>query len=103
LINSGKLIEATHYLNSILIDIIENYAWLKSSISKVKIDYTTLIRSLESLEEKNPKNYKHIIRFLNLSNIDKPSAADTIEKTRKVMLKIRRERKVLIKNHLLKS
>lgn len=103
LINSGKAVEATHYLNNIFLDIIENYAWLKSSIDKVKLNYTTLIRSLESLEEKNPKNYKHIIKFLNLSHIDKPNAADTIEKTRKTMLKTRMERKVLIKNRLLKT
>ncbi len=103
LINSGKAIEATHYLNNIFVDMVENYAWLKSSIGKVKLDYTTLMRSLESLEEKNPKNYNHIIDFLNLRDVDEPRAADTIEKTRKIMIKIRKERKVLIKNHLLKS
>lgn len=103
LIDSEKVIEASHYLNNILLDLIENYVWLKSSISQVKIDYTTLMRSLESLEEKNPENYKHIIKFLNLNDTDKTNAANTIKKTRKIMLKIRRERKVLIKNHLLKS
>jgi len=103
LINSGRAIEATHYLNNILVDMIENYAWLKSSIDEVKIDYTTLMRSLESLGQKNPKNYNRIIAFLNLSDVDKPGAADTIEKTRKIMIKTRGERKVLIKNHLLKS
>jgi len=103
LINSGKAVEAAHYLNNIFVDMIENYAWLKSSIGKVKLDYTTLIRSLESLEEKNPRNYKHIIEFLNLSDIDKLRATETIEKTRKIMIKVRRERKVLIKKYLLKS
>jgi len=103
LINSGRIIEATHYLNNIFIDMIENYAWLKASVDKVGMDCTTLVRSLESLEEKNPQNYKHIIDFLNLSDVDKGSAADTIEKTRAIIFKTRRERKVLIKNHLLKS
>jgi len=55
LINSGKAIEATHYLNDVLVDLIENYAWLKSSVDKVKMDYTTLMRSLKGLEKKNPK------------------------------------------------
>jgi len=103
LINSGKAVEATHYLNNIFVDMIENYAWLKSSIGKVKLDYTTLTRSLESLEDKNPRNYKHIIEFLNLSDVDKPNAAETIEKTRKIMIKIRKERKVLIKKYILRS
>jgi predicted nucleotidyltransferase len=103
LIDSGKVIEASHYLNSIFLDIVENYVWLKSSIEKVKVDYTTLMRSLESLEEKNPKNYNYILKFLNLSEVDKLNAAKAIEKTREIMLKIRKERKVLIKNRLLKS
>ena len=103
LIDSGRVIEAMHYLNNVLVDMIENYAWLKSSIDEVKLDYTTLVRSLESLEEKNPKNYNRIINFLNLNDVDKPRAAGTIEKTRRIMVKIRKERKVLIKNHILKS
>jgi len=103
LINSEKKIEAAHYLQGTLVDLIENYAWLKSSIANIKIDCTTLMRSLKSLEEKNPQNYRHIIDFLNLRDVDKPNVTDTIEKTRRVMLKIREERKVLIKNHLFKS
>jgi len=103
LIESGKVAEASHYLNNTLLNIVENYAWLKSSIDKVKIDYTTLMRSLESLEDKNPKNYNYIVKFLNLSDITKLNVASAIEKTREIMLKIRKERKVLIKNHLLKS
>jgi len=103
LINSEKAIEASHYLNNILLDLVENYVWVKSLICKVKIDYTTLIRSLEILEEKNPENYEHIMKFLNLGGIDKSSAANTIEKAREIILRMRKERKVLIKNHLLKS
>jgi predicted nucleotidyltransferase len=103
LIENGKFSEASHYLSDILLNTLESYVWLKSSIEKVKIDYTTLIRSLESLEEKNPKNYNHIINFLNLSNIDKVRADQAISKSREIILKIRRDRKVLIKNHLIKT
>jgi len=103
IIDSGKVVEASHYLNNIFLDIVENYVWLKSSIDKVKIDYTTLMRSLESLEEKNPKNYNNIIKFLNLSNVTKLNATSAIEKSREIILKIRKDRKVLIKNHLLKN
>jgi len=101
LIESGRIAEASHYLNTVFLDIVENYAWLKSSIDKVKIDYTTLMRSLESLEEKNPKNYSCIVRLLDLSDAAKLDTSDTIDKTREMVLKIRRQRKVLIKNYLL--
>jgi predicted nucleotidyltransferase len=103
LIETGKFLEVSHYLNDILLNTLENYVWLKSSIEKIKIDYTTLMRSLESLEEKNPKNYNNIITFLRLSNIDKNSAEYVINKIREIILKIRRDRKVLIKNHLIKT
>jgi len=100
LINSGNIIEAAHYLNDILVDLVENYAWLKSSIQKVKLDNTTLIRSLKKLEEKNPRNHMKITNFLNLDNIDKKTAAYTIEEGRKVITEVRKQRKALIKNNL---
>jgi len=103
MIDSGKVVEESHYLKGIFLDIVENYVWLKSSVDRVKVDYTTLMRSLESLEEKNPKNYDYMMKFLDLSNVTKFNAATAIEKTRKIILKIRGDRKVLIKNYLLKS
>jgi len=103
LVDSEKAAEASHYLNSILLDMVENYVWLKSSIDKVKIDYTTLMRALERLEEKNPKSYECVIESLDLRDIDELDATSTIEKTREIVLRMRGERKVLIKNRLLKS
>jgi hypothetical protein len=100
LIESGKVAEASRYLNIIFLDIVENYAWLKSSINDVKVDHTTLMQSLECLEEKNPKNYNHIIRFLDLNDATKVDASSTIEKVREKMLRVRSERKILIKNYL---
>jgi predicted nucleotidyltransferase len=102
LLDSEKESEASHYLHSIFLEIVENYAWLKSLIDDVKVDYTTLIRYLESLEETNPRNYKHIVEFLNLEGTDKSKATIAIEKTRRITLKIRKEKKALIKNHLSK-
>ena len=54
MIEAERTVEVAHYLNGIALDFVENYAWLKSLIDKVKIDYTTLIHSLEGLEEKTP-------------------------------------------------
>ncbi|MCD6431453.1 nucleotidyltransferase domain-containing protein [Candidatus Bathyarchaeota archaeon] len=98
LIENEKTIEAAHYLNNVSLDIIENYAWLKSSINNVKIDHTTLIRCLKNLEEKNPQNYEDIIQLLNLHDVDEKNAARTIEKTRKTILNVRKKRKTLIQS-----
>ena len=103
LVEAEKTIEAAHYLNSVLLDIIENYAWLKSTIDKVRIDYTILIRSLERLEEKNLRNYENIVTFLGSATTNKAAAAKEIEKTRKAMVRVRGDRKLLIRDQLSKS
>jgi len=100
LLDSGKVVEASRYLDTTLLDLVENYAWFKASITKTKIDYTTLIHALKRLEEKTPKKYRNVIKFLNLEDVDEREAKDKIERTRQVMFKIRGQRKVLIKNHL---
>ena len=95
LIDSGRFAEAYHYLDDILLDLIENYVWLKSSTNKVKIDYTTLLRSLRVLEE---SNYENVARSLGLGGIDRSKASETIDKARATMRRIRVDRKALIKN-----
>jgi predicted nucleotidyltransferase len=106
MINSKKFAEAVRYLKSLSLNIIENYVWLKVAIEKQKIDYTSLIRSIEKLEKENPRNYQNIIKLLGLTetaHVDRAETAEAIEKARKIILKIRRERKHLIKTHISKS
>ncbi|MEM3536720.1 MAG: nucleotidyltransferase domain-containing protein [Candidatus Bathyarchaeia archaeon] len=100
LIEQGKAGEAYNYLRSTFLDMIENYAWFKSTVEKIKADYTTLMRTLERLEERNPKNYKNIADFLELDKIDKRKAAETTERARNIIAELRMERKALIKNYL---
>jgi predicted nucleotidyltransferase len=103
LIDSGKAAEASRYIDNTLVDLVENYVWFKASKTKTKVDYTTLMHAFERLEAKNPRNYSHVTKLLNVGDENEKTAAEKIEKTRRIMLKIRRERKVLIKNHLLKK
>lgn len=103
LVDSEKPSEALHYLRSMLFDFIENYVWLKFDINKVKGNYVTSIQCLEHLEKRNVRNYYNILRIFDLDNIGKTSVDGAIQKTREITLKIRKDRKVLIKNNLLKS
>lgn len=98
MIEAGKTVEVAHYLGAIVLDLVENYAWLKSLILKVKIDYTTLMGTLEGLEGRESANYRNITAILDLSDIDKTVAAKENKATRDAMLKIRRDRKLLIKS-----
>jgi len=106
MVNSKKFAETVHYLNSISLAIVENYAWLKAAVEKQKIDHTILMRSIEKLEKDNPKHHQNIIKLLSLTNaanVNKIEAAETIKKVRRNILKIRHERKHLIKTHISKS
>jgi predicted nucleotidyltransferase len=98
MIEAEKTVEVAHYLGDIVLDLVENYAWLKSLIQRVKIDYTTLIRTLEGLEGRDSANYRNITTILDLNDIDKTVAAKENKATRDAMLRIRRDRKPLIKN-----
>lgn len=95
LTDSGRFAEASHYLDDILLDLMENYVWLKSSTNMVKIDYTTMLRSLRVFGE---SSYENVTKFLGLGGIDRSKASETIDKTRATMRRIRADRKALIKN-----
>jgi predicted nucleotidyltransferase len=103
IIGAKKFAEAAHYLDSIFLNMLENYAWLKSKREQQPIDYTTLIRSMESLEKANTKNYQNIVKFLGLTVADKSKAAEVVGRAKRNILKLRRERKRLIKIHISKS
>lgn len=103
LIDSGKVAEATRYMVRVFLDIVENYVWLKSLIDNVKVDYTLLMHSLERLERKSPRNYGHIVEFLQLDELDRREVFGLVEKIREIMFRIRGERKVLIENHLIRG
>lgn len=99
IVDDRQTIEASHYLNNILLDIVENYVWLRSSSSNIRIDYTTLMRSLRTLEQKNPKTYDQIAALISPRNIGRTEANDAIRKTREIALNIRKNRRILAKNH----
>lgn len=104
IVDSGEIIEASHYLKSIFLHLVENYVMLKSPGEQtVKTDFTMLVRSLKSLEERNPKSYSQILDLLDLDNIGRTEAVEATAKTRKIALRIRKDRKVLITNNSIKG
>jgi predicted nucleotidyltransferase len=102
IIESGDSIEAAHYLSYILLDIVQNYVWLRSS-SNVKIDYTTLIRALGRLEVGSRRNHGYIVDLLGLGGVGEAEAVEAVRVAREVGLRVRRGRKALIKNYLIKA
>jgi len=97
LADEDKVAEASHYVGNVLLDLVENYAWLRASAGKMRREYARLMRLLERLERKNPKNLERIIAFMELADVDESRAEDAIERIRKIVLRVRLERKVLIR------
>ena len=103
MIKNGKIFDALYYLRKILLAIIENYAWFKTTKMNMRLNYTTLINHLQKLERHNPKNYEEIIKFFDLKDIDKNEITRIVNKTKHTLRDIRLKRKSLIKDYLLKS
>jgi hypothetical protein len=103
LIDSGAAAEAMRCLSSVFLDIAENYVWLKSLIDGVGVDFSLLLRSLECLERRSPRDFGCVVEFLGLGELDKFGVGEVIEKVREVMFRVRGERKVLIKKHLIRG
>jgi hypothetical protein len=100
LVESEKWAEASHYLNAILLDVLENYVWFRFAADDVRGDCVTLMRSLEGLEMNNRRNYVRVVDFLGLGDVDREVAAGAIERVRNIARVVRLERKVLIRNYL---
>ncbi|MEM2386913.1 MAG: nucleotidyltransferase domain-containing protein [Candidatus Bathyarchaeia archaeon] len=103
IINVGNFAEAIHYLNSAFTNVLENYAWLKSTVERQRIDHTTLFRSIKDLERTNSKTCGEILHFLGIEDANKTSETKTVEKVKGHIAKIHKERKHLIKTHISKS
>ncbi|MCS7124423.1 MAG: nucleotidyltransferase domain-containing protein [Candidatus Bathyarchaeota archaeon] len=103
IISAKNFAEAVHYSRDVFLSMLEYYAWLKSTLEGQPIDYTTLMRSMENLEKANPKTYQNMIKFLGLASLDGTKTNEIVEKARKNIVKLRMERKRLIKTHISKS
>jgi len=103
MVNSENYAEAAHYLESIFLAMLENYAWLKSTVEKQPVDYTILMRSIENLEKTNPRIYQNTAKLFGLTEVEKAKADELVGKAKRNIIRLRRERKRLIKTHLSKS
>jgi predicted nucleotidyltransferase len=94
LLNEGAYQEAANYLSITLVDILENYMWLKAAEQNIRLDYTTLIRSLKGLQ-KPSTIYKNATKALNLGSTDENETEKTITKAKQIILEVRQQRRML--------
>jgi len=100
MIETGNTLEAAHYLNNLLLDIIENFSWLESAIRNFRIDYSTLFRTLENLNNNGPTIYRNAIEFFGVGTTNSVNSTRDIAAARAAMINVRKSRKLLIKKFL---
>lgn len=88
--------ETANYLFTILMDILENYAWLKAAEQNVRLDYTTLFRSLNGLRQNPSTIYRNAIRTLSLENIDENEAQKTVTEAKNIIFEVRQKEKLFL-------
>jgi len=96
--NTGNYVEAAHYIFPTLIDMLENYAWLKATTDHTKLDYTTLFRSLKGLKKTPTQIYEKATEILQIKDINEKIAEETIKEAKKTILNIRQKRKQILRN-----
>ncbi len=103
MIASGKYVEAQHYLKSMFLDALENYVPFRGMIENVRADCATPMHSVESFAQMCPRERDPIADLLDVTGVEKAEAAEMIRKSREIILAVRKQRKVLIKNRLIKG
>jgi len=97
LIDEQNHAEACHYVLDTLLDMLENYAWLKSKVEKTKIDQTTLMRSLKDISQENPNIiYEKAAEAFNVENADQQKTQQKIQQAKQIVLTTRKQRRKLI-------
>ncbi len=86
--------EAANYLFTILVDMLENYAWLKAAEQNARLDCTTLLRSLKGLKQKPTSIHRNATKALNLEDVDENQAEKTITAAKHIILEVRQQRKM---------
>ena len=100
LIDTERFLEASNYMLYPLIDMLENYSWLKSAVTRTRFDYTRLFQSMKGSEESPTSLYLKSIKVAGLEKLTKEEAKKSLTKAKEIALNIRRERKDLIRENI---
>lgn len=100
IMDTDMFIEASHYLLHTLIDILENYAWLASTVEGKRLDYTTLFLALKDLEKPQTHIYETAVEAFNIKDVTREEADKAIKFAKEKNLNLRQRRKDLIKKSI---
>jgi len=97
MIDAGTGVEAAHYVLRTLAAMIENYAWLASAVEGVKLNSTTLFRSLRGFKKTPARVYKSAVEAFNIGDVSREEAEEAVKSARETTFSLRQRRKQLIR------
>jgi hypothetical protein len=103
IVASGNHVEAQHYSRTMFLDALESYVQFRGAVENVRVNCATMMRSLEMLRKTPSREFDRIVDFLGLAKADKTEASEMIKRSRDIILAVRRQRKVLIKNQSIRG
>ncbi len=89
--------EASRYVLRVLIDLLENYAWFASVVEGVKLNYTTLFRSLKGFKETPSRVYETAVEAFDVGDVSQREVDEVLKLARETALSVRRQRRDLIR------
>jgi len=98
MIDCGEYGEASHYFRQVLLDILENYAWVVASLEGVRLDYALLFKSLKTSKETPSKLYENVVAAFNVQNVTRKEAEERVKLARDAILEVRKMRNELLLN-----
>jgi len=97
IVDAGLYAEACHCVLHVLVDLLENYAWLASAVEGVKLDYTILFRSLKGLKETPTQVFEMAVEAFGVGDVSKSEVEGDVKLAREMSLDLRLQRKALIR------
>jgi predicted nucleotidyltransferase len=89
-------IESAHYMFHVLADAITHYAFLLSAVEGVRFDYATTMKHISESKSSPAEIYHGAVNILNIKDVSKGEAEETLKSVTEAALNIRRKRKDLI-------
>jgi len=97
IIDAGLYAEVCHYVLHVLVDLLENYAWLASVVEGVRLDYTTLFRVLKGLRETPAQVFEVAVEAFGVGDVSRREVEGDLKLAREMALDLRLQRRALIR------
>ncbi len=96
LFEDGLFAEAAHYMTRTSADLLENYAWMVSTMEGVRFDYSSLFQRLRDSKTSPQEIYDRAAETFSVKSVTGQEAEEAMNKAKEATFHIRQKRRELI-------